>query len=157
MSMKIGSNKSKLNVSDDDPQELSNSKSVSFLNPDTISWLNRHRPKNKVAGGMAQMFLTPSKAFQLREIFRGLDFDGSGGITLEEMDEALEFVSKSGTGSFCLFCLRFLLLFCFFVNFTNFYVFKVSLKCYLSLTVSLFFSLSLVSKCIHTSIFIHVI
>ena len=44
------------------------------------------------------MFLTPSKAIQLREIFRGLDFDNSGGISIVEIEEAIQYVAKAGAG-----------------------------------------------------------
>ena len=73
--------------------DLVNSKSVSFLPPDTIAWMNRHKP---LAGVSAkQSHLTPAKALHFREIFRGLDFDGSGSISLEEMEEAIQYVGKA--------------------------------------------------------------
>lgn len=76
-----------------DEEDFVNSKSVSFLPPDTIAWMNKHKP---LAGVTAkQSHLTPAKALHYREIFRGLDFDGSGSISLEEMEEAIQYVGKA--------------------------------------------------------------
>jgi len=74
---------------DDDEQELTQSKSVSFLDPYSIQWMNRHRPLGGVTNGGASLMahLTPAQALNYREIFNNLDFDGSGGISLEEMEE----------------------------------------------------------------------
>lgn len=81
---------------DDDEQELTNSKSVSFLEPYTIDWMNRHRPLAKESTGGAKLMahLTPAQALSYREIFNNLDFDGSGGISLEEMEEGINYVAK---------------------------------------------------------------
>jgi hypothetical protein len=67
---------------------------MSFLDPYTISWMNKRRP-GTIAGTRAQALITPSRALQLREIFRGLDFDGSGEISLDEMQEALKYVGET--------------------------------------------------------------
>ena len=75
-----------------DEDELTESKSVSFLPPDTIAWMNKHRPLCGVTA--RQTHLTPAKALHFRAIFRGLDFDGSGTISLDEMAEAIEYVGK---------------------------------------------------------------
>lgn len=67
---------------------------VSFLPPETIKWMAKRRPGH-LAGGRAQALVTPSRALQLKQIFRGLDFDGSGEISLEEMQDAIRYVAES--------------------------------------------------------------
>ena len=77
--------------------EMVNNKSVSFLSSDAISWMNKHRPR--AMNGLAQQsHLTPAQALHYRSIFKGLDFDGSGGISLEEMEEAISYVGKHEPG-----------------------------------------------------------
>lgn len=78
-------------VPEDNPDDVFTS-TVSFLSPDTVRWMNKRRPdaKNSMRG-----HVLPSRALQLREIFRGLDFDGSGNIDIDELTEAIEFVVKS--------------------------------------------------------------
>ena len=77
--------------------DMVNTKSLSFLSSDAISWMNKRRPI--IVNGLAQQsHLTPAKALHYREIFKGLDFDGSGGISLEEMDEAIQYVNKNEPG-----------------------------------------------------------
>jgi hypothetical protein len=66
---------------------------MSYLDPNTIAWMNKRRP-GAGAGGRAQALITPSRALQLRQIFKGLDFDGSGEISLEEMSDALVYVGE---------------------------------------------------------------
>jgi len=66
--------------------------SVSFLDPYTIAWMNKRRP-GKI--GSQAALVTPSKALQLKSIFQGLDFDGSGEISLEEMQEAIKYVGET--------------------------------------------------------------
>ena len=67
---------------------------VSFLTPDAISWMNKRRPN---ASNMKK-HVNPSRILQLRAVFNGLDFDGSGELTLEELKEAVDFVSKNNDG-----------------------------------------------------------
>ena len=75
----------------DEPRnEITASKSVSFLPPDTLRWLNRRRP----AGDNAVQVMTASRAMQLRNVFQSLDFDGGGEIELDELKEAINFVAK---------------------------------------------------------------
>ena len=77
--------------------DMVNTKSVSFLSSDAINWMNKRRPR--VVNGLAQQsHLTPAKALQYQEIFEGLDFDGSGGISLKEMEEAIKYVNKHQLG-----------------------------------------------------------
>ena len=77
--------------------DIANTKSVSFLSPHAINWMNKRRPR-VVSGLVQQSHLTFAKALLYREIFKGLDFDGSGGISLEEMDEAIKYVRKHEPG-----------------------------------------------------------
>ena len=75
----------------DNPDDVFTS-TVSFLSPDAVRWMNRRRPdaKNSMRG-----HVLPARALQLREIFRGLDFDGSGSIDIDELTEAIEYVVQS--------------------------------------------------------------
>lgn len=79
-------------VSVDNPQALQSSKAVSFLSGDALRWMNKRRPEASNAAGQV---IAPSRALQLRAIFRGLDFDSSGEISLVELKEAVTFVAKS--------------------------------------------------------------
>ena len=85
------------NTGSQNDTDMVNTKSVSFLSSHAISWMNKRRPR--IVNGLAQQsHLTPAKALQYREIYKGLDFDGSGGISLKEMDEAIQYVSKHQPG-----------------------------------------------------------
>ena len=64
---------------------------VSFLDPRTIAWLNKRRPK----ASHSTPLVTPTRARQLKTIFDGLDFDRSGGVSLEEMTEAIDYVAAA--------------------------------------------------------------
>lgn len=65
-------------------------KAVTFLNSDTIRWMNkRHAHK----GNSMAAHVLPSRALQLREIFKNLDYDHSGSIDINEMREAVQYVS----------------------------------------------------------------
>lgn len=66
-------------------------KSVSFLSSDTVRWMNKRQPTNK----SAISHVLPSRALQLREIFRGLDYDNSGSIDIEEMKQAVHYVAHA--------------------------------------------------------------
>jgi len=78
---------------DEELEEGEEPMKMSFLDPNTIAWMNKRRPG--AASGRSKALITPSRALQLRTIFRGLDFDGSGEISLEEMQEALRYVGET--------------------------------------------------------------
>lgn len=65
---------------------------VSFLDPDTIRWMNARRPLNASA---IPGHVLPSLALQLKEMFNSLDFDNSGGIDISELKIAVNFVSDN--------------------------------------------------------------
>lgn len=64
---------------------------VSFLTPEAFGWMNKRRPNAKSSA--AKEHIPPSKALMLKQIFRGLDFDGSGEISLDELKEAISYVA----------------------------------------------------------------
>ncbi len=66
---------------------------VSFLTPEAFSWMNKRRPNAK--NSSAKEYIPPSKALMLKQIFRGLDFDGSGDIALDELKEAITYVASN--------------------------------------------------------------
>jgi Ca2+-binding EF-hand superfamily protein len=66
-------------------------KAVSFLSSDTVRWMNKRQPTNK----STIKHVLPSRALQLREIFRGLDYDNSGSIDIEEMKQAVHYVAHA--------------------------------------------------------------
>jgi len=68
---------------------------VSFLTPEAFSWMNKRRPNAK--NSSAKEYIPPSKALMLKQIFRGLDFDGSGEISLDELKEAVTYVADNHT------------------------------------------------------------
>lgn len=68
--------------------------SVSSLPPNTLRWINKRRPD-----GSHCRYITPSRAMHLRSIFRGLDFDDSGNISLKELKGAVAYVAKHDHGS----------------------------------------------------------
>lgn len=65
-------------------------KAVTFLNHDTVRWMNKRRTHK---GSSMAAHVLPSRAVQLREIFKNLDFDNSGSIDIVEMKQAVQFVS----------------------------------------------------------------
>jgi len=77
-------------------EELSNRKAFTFLSGDAVRWMNKRRPK---ASSSSSGFIAPSRVLQLRAIFRGLDFDNSGEISLQELKDAVRYVSASQSGS----------------------------------------------------------
>jgi hypothetical protein len=81
-------------VSTKTDEEMFSKQTVSFLTPEAISWMNKRRPN---ASNMKK-HVNPSRVLQLRAVFNGLDFDGSGELTLEELKEAVDFVSKNNDG-----------------------------------------------------------
>lgn len=76
-----------------DTKQSIQTKAVSFLSGDTLRWMSKHRKKN----GTTFNIVAPSRALQIRSIFRGLDFDNSGSISLQELKEAVLFVGNSKT------------------------------------------------------------
>lgn len=57
---------------------------VSFLEPNTVRWMNKRRTKGaraadgKLIPSAAKPLVTPSQALYLRSIFKGLDYDNNG-------------------------------------------------------------------------------
>jgi hypothetical protein len=95
---------------------------TSYLTPDALRWMNKRRAN----AGSSVAHITPSRALQLRAIFRGLDFDGSGEISLDELKEAVQYVADADDGGEPLFhnvCkTMYLLDNCSYI--INFYIFK---------------------------------
>ena len=77
-------------------QEAQNRRAFSYLTPDAIRWMQKRRP---AADSSAKNFIPPMRVLQLRSIFRGLDFDGSGEIDIQELKDAVRFVANADTGS----------------------------------------------------------
>jgi Ca2+-binding EF-hand superfamily protein len=77
-------------------KEHQNRRAFSYLTPDAIRWMQKRRP---AADSSAKNFIPPMRVLQLRSIFRGLDFDGSGEIDISELKDAVRFVAKADTGS----------------------------------------------------------
>lgn len=69
---------------------------VSYLSADSVRWMNKRRPKG---GSAAAVHVLPSRALQLSHIFKGLDFDDSKTIDIEELKDAIGFVAKHDTSS----------------------------------------------------------
>lgn len=91
---KTAASSSNLSVaSHEDDQGLS--RNVSFLSADTVRWMNKRKPNAK---NSLRAFVMPARALQLREIFRGLDFDRSGNIDIDELKEAISYVVTASTG-----------------------------------------------------------
>lgn len=86
--------KATLKILKEQEQESLN-KSVSFLSPEAIKWMNKRKPS---ARHSTTAHILPSRAIQLKEIFKGLDFDGSGSIDIHELKEAVEYVANSEAG-----------------------------------------------------------
>lgn len=70
------------------------SKAVSFLSGDSVRWMNKRQPNTLFA---TRTRVQPSRALQIREVFRGLDYDNSGSIDIEELKEAVLFVARATT------------------------------------------------------------
>jgi hypothetical protein len=72
------------------------SKNVSLLDTNAIRWMNKRKPR------ISQSVVThipPARALELRSIFKGLDFDNSGTLEIDELKQAVEYVAaadKSG-------------------------------------------------------------
>lgn len=72
---------------------------TSYLTPDALRWMNKRR----IGGSSSLAHIAPSRALQLRAIFRGLDFDGSGELSLDELKEAVQYVADADDGGAPLF------------------------------------------------------
>lgn len=77
-------------------QEAQNRRAFTYLTPDAIRWMQKRKP---AADSSAKNFIPPMRVLQLRSIFRGLDFDGSGEIDISELKDAVRFVAGADTGS----------------------------------------------------------
>ncbi len=66
-------------------EEQQNRRAFTYLSADAVRWIQKHKPS---ASSSAKNFIPPSRVLQLRAIFRGLDFDGSGEIDLKELKDA---------------------------------------------------------------------
>ena len=75
-------------------EEQQNRRSFSYLSADAVRWIQKHRP---TASTSAKNFIPPQRVLQLRAIFRGLDFDGSGEIDLQELKDAVKYVAQQGS------------------------------------------------------------
>ena len=71
-------------------------RAYSGLSGSQIRWMAKRKPS---ASTSTKSFIPPSRVLQLRSIFKGLDFDGSGEISLEELKDAIKYVSSSNTGT----------------------------------------------------------
>lgn len=69
-------------------------KTVSFLPPETIRWMTKRK---KFASNSVVGQILPSKAYQLRQVFKSLDFDDSGTIDIKELKHAVKYVNQSST------------------------------------------------------------
>jgi Ca2+-binding EF-hand superfamily protein len=76
-------------------EEKQNRRAFSYLSADAVRWMQKRRP---AADSSAKNFIPPSRVLQLRAIFRGLDFDGSGEIDLDELKDAVRFVASKDSG-----------------------------------------------------------
>ena len=77
-------------------EAIMNKRAFSFLSGSQIRWMGKHKPN---ASGSAKTYIAPTRVLQLRSIFKGLDFDGSGEISLQELKDAISYVAASKTGS----------------------------------------------------------
>ena len=77
-------------------QDQQNRRAFTYLSGDAVRWMQKRRP---AADSNAKNFIPPMRVLQLRSIFRGLDFDGSGEIDIDELKDAVKFVSDADTGS----------------------------------------------------------
>ncbi len=77
-------------------QDQQNRRAFTYLSGDAVRWMQKRRP---AADSNAKNFIPPMRVLQLRSIFRGLDFDGSGEIDIDELKDAVKFVANADTGS----------------------------------------------------------
>ena len=77
-------------------EEQQNRRAFSFLSADAVRWIQMHKP---AASSGTKNFIPPSRVLQLRAIFRGLDFDGSGEIDLKELKDAVKYVASQDSGT----------------------------------------------------------
>lgn len=95
-SKKSGNRKSNDGLSGVDPEliqdDSSISKAVSYLSGDSVRWMNKRQPNSKHP---TRTRVQPSRALELREVFRGLDYDNSGSIDIEELQEAVMYVTTA--------------------------------------------------------------
>lgn len=68
----------------------------SYLSSDAIRWMNKRRVNT--GKGATTLRVLPSRALQLKNMFKGLDFDDSGSIDIAELQEAVTFVSRNDKG-----------------------------------------------------------
>jgi len=79
-------------------------KCPSFLSAEALRWMNKRRPcASNSSGSSSKQHVAPSRILQLRSIFKGLDFDGSGEISLEELKQAISYVGDRNEGGEPLF------------------------------------------------------
>lgn len=77
-------------------EEIMNKRAFSYMSGDQIRWMSKRKPS---ASSAAKGFVPPSRVLQLRAIFKGLDFDGSGEISLQELKDAVRYVASSKVSS----------------------------------------------------------
>jgi len=77
-------------------EDQQNRRAFSFLSADAVRWIQKHKP---AASSGTKNFIPPSRVLQLRAIFRGLDFDGSGEIDLKELKDAVKYVASQDSGT----------------------------------------------------------
>lgn len=77
-------------------EEMMNRRAFSFLSGSQVRWMSKRKPN---ASNSAKTYIPPSRVLQLRSIFKGLDFDGSGEISLQELKDAVSYVAASKTGT----------------------------------------------------------
>lgn len=100
---KVRHHKEKVVAVEEEEEEDENA-AVSFLEPDTVRWMNKRRARSKVTfdgttvASDAKPLVTPSQAIYLRSIFKGLDYDNMGHISLAELSAAVKYVSKKSDG-----------------------------------------------------------
>jgi hypothetical protein len=75
----------------DDNDNSAQSSSISFLNADSVRWMNKRQPASRAGAGCRVL---PSKALQLKSIFEGLDYSERGNIDIEDLQEAIFYVSS---------------------------------------------------------------
>ena len=76
--------------------DVMNRRAFSFMSGEQIRWMSKRKPSGKTA---IKPFVPPSRVIQLRSIFKGLDIDGSGEISLQELKDAVRYVAQAKTGS----------------------------------------------------------
>jgi hypothetical protein len=76
-------------------EEAQNRRAFTYLSGDAVRWMQKRKPK---ASSSASSFIPPQRVLQLRSIFRGLDFDGSGEIDITELKDAVKYVAQADAG-----------------------------------------------------------